>query len=87
MVTSTITTSGGSLISSMGDAQLTFPSGAFSETVKVVYRRLWTDQLTGERQGVGQSFDLRAIFADDGRPASLQPGISFTAVLTYTNPV
>ena len=86
VVTSTITTSGGSLVSSMGDAQLTFPSGAFSETVKVVYRRLWTDQLTGERLGVGQTFDLRAIYADDGRPASLQPGISFTAVLSYTNP-
>ena len=49
-------------------------------------RRPWTDQLTGERSGIGHTFDLRAIFADNGQPASLQPGISFTAVLSYTNP-
>ena len=78
VVTATITSGGGSLVSNLGDAQINFPSGAFSETVKVVYRRLWTDQLTGERSGIGHTFDLRAIYADDGRPASLQPGISFT---------
>ena len=83
-VTGSIPTTGGSLSSTSGDTSLVFPSGAFTGTVALTYRHLWSDENTGALAGIGHTFDLTAIYLDTGQPAHLAPGTIYTAIITYT---
>jgi hypothetical protein len=84
-VTTSIPSSGGSLSSTSGDTSLVFSSGAFTATVTLTYRHLWTDQDVGPLAGIGRTFDLSAVYSDTGQVAQLAPGQSFTATVHYTD--
>ncbi len=85
VVTATIPTSGGVLVSNNLDTQITVPSGAFTATVEITYRHLWTDENTGNREGIGHTMDISAVYTSNDQPAQLQPGKSISMVITYSN--
>jgi hypothetical protein len=84
-VTASIAVTGGNLVSTSGDTAFAFPEGAFTSTVAVTYRHLWTDRDTGARAGIGYTFDLSAVYSDTGQVAQLTPGQCFTTTVHYTD--
>jgi hypothetical protein len=62
-----------------------FPSGAFSQTATLTYKRLAADEDTGRRLGIGQTFELTAVSASSGQPAGILPDKSYAVVLRYTD--
>ena len=82
VATQTIPPTGGSLASSSGDTGFQFPSGSFTEPVKITYRRLLGDQDIGDKTGIGHTFDLSAVFAGSGQPAD--PQQPYTVTVHYT---
>ena len=84
-VTGSIPATGGSLTSSDGKTNLIFPSGAFSETVKLTYRQLLYDENPTDLLGIGHTFDIRAVYSDTGELADLAPGQTFTMTLHYSD--
>jgi hypothetical protein len=85
IVTGTLTTSGGSLFSTSGDTEIIVPNGAFTGTIKLNYRLLWTDQDTEDLVGIGHTIDIRAVYSDTGKTAHLAPGKSIDVVIHYTD--
>ncbi len=84
VISGTVQTSGGSLVSTTGDTQLTFPNGAFSDDVVVTYKHLWTDQDEYPRAGIGHTIDVTAVYSDTGETAQLETGKSFEVRINYT---
>jgi hypothetical protein len=84
-VTGLIPTTGGSLVSTSGDTTLIFGSGAFADTVEVTYKHLLYDENTGYRAGIGETFDIAAIYADTQENANLVPGGFFTLTEVYAD--
>jgi hypothetical protein len=83
IVTGTIQTTGGGLISTGGDTTITFPSGAFTDTAFITYRHLWTDQDSGSLQGIGHTIDISAVYTPSGEIAHLAAGKSFSVAINY----
>ena len=81
----TITAQGGTLAAADGSLITTFPTGAFTETIKLTYERLAANGNTGRLLGIGQTYRLRAETAASGRPAGLAPGKDYLAVVRYTD--
>ena len=83
VISGTVQTSGGSLVSTTGDTQLTFPNGAFSDEVVVTYKHLWVDQDEYPRAGIGHTIDVTAVYSDTGETAHLETGKSFEVRINY----
>jgi hypothetical protein len=83
VISSTVQTSGGSLVSATGDTQLTFPNGAFSDDVVVTYNHLFFDQDEYPRAGIGHTIDVTAVYSDTGETAHLETGKSFEVRINY----
>ena len=81
----TVTAQGGNLAADDGSMVAIFPSGAFSQTVTVTYKRLAADWDTGPLRGIGQTFKLAATSISSGQPAELTPGGWYAIVLRYTD--
>ena len=84
-VTAFIPSSGGMLTSTTGRTSLVFPTGAFTATVTLTYRHLWSAQNVGLLAGVGRTFELGGVYSDTGQVADLAPGQTFTATLRYAD--
>ncbi len=84
-VSAAVSTTGGSLVSSSGDAVIAFPSGAFTQTVNLTYRQLFYDQDTEPLSGIGLIFDLTAVYSGTSQVAQLLPGVSYTMTISYTD--
>lgn len=84
-VTGSVPTTGGSLSSTEEDTTLVFPNGAFTQTVTLTYRHLWTDQDTSPLVGIGHTFDVTAVYSDTGQPAHLAPGQTYAVTVHYTD--
>lgn len=74
---------GGSLTSNDGRVVVQIPPGAFTESVTILYTP-WLPESTGELSGVGQFFDLTALYESNGQPASLSSGATYTLTVTYS---
>jgi hypothetical protein len=85
-VEGTIPITGGSLSSTTGDANFTFPTDAFTQTVNVTYRHFWSDQDTGALAGIGHTFELSAVYVETSQPAQLAPSATYSVVVTFTSP-
>lgn len=85
VVTGTIPTTGGALTSHDLDTQITVPNGTFTDTVEITYRQLWTDENTGEREGLGQTFEISAVYTSNDQPAQMQPGKSISIAIAYAS--
>ena len=83
-ITTGISPAGGSFSSAAGDVQLIFPSGAFTQTAEVTYKRLLVDQDTAGLVGAGATFETTAIYSGTHRLAALAPGETFTVTVHYT---
>jgi peptide/nickel transport system substrate-binding protein len=79
-----IGTSGGSLVSYFGDAVVSFPSGAFTDTVLFAFDTLTETMPSGGLVETDLSFELSGIFSDTGQTADLAPGQTFTFTVSYT---
>jgi hypothetical protein len=75
---------GGHLSSTSGDTHVSFGAGAFTDTVQLTYRQLSDAGDTGNLVGIGQTFDLTAVYTNTGAQAMLAPGASYTTMITYT---
>ena len=84
-VTGSVPPTGGTFSSTSGDTQFLFPAGAFTQTVTLVYRHLWTDQDTGPLVGIGHTFEVTAVYSDTGQPAQLAPGQTYTVTVRYAD--
>ena len=82
--TTSISPTGGSFSSAAGDVQLIFPSGAFTQTAEVTYKRLLVDQDTAGLLGIDATFDLSATYAGLPQEAALTPGETFSITVSYT---
>jgi len=61
---------------------LQFPAGTFSEDVIVSYT-LIAPMDTGNLVGPGVFYELEAVYTDDGMPATIEPGASYTITIPY----
>jgi oligopeptide transport system substrate-binding protein len=78
----TIGTVGGSMTSYDGDTQIEFPSGTFDDDVIVTHTPSYGMPPGGDLAGFGLVFDLKAVYADSGSPAS--PLLPYTITISYT---
>jgi hypothetical protein len=76
---------GGDLVSSDGNTNLIFPSGAFSQTVNITYRQMLNDEHIGYWAGIDHSFDVSAVYSDTGETANLAPSQTFTITVAYSD--
>ena len=65
-VVNSVPVTGGSLSSTDGTTILTFPSGAFTQTVDVTFRGLLYDENAGSLDGIGHTFDITAVVLVNG---------------------
>ena len=65
-----------------GDTTVTFPAGAFAQTVVITYTAQ-PDTSTGNLVGIGHFFEVTAVYSDTGQPASLQSGQIYTITVRY----
>jgi hypothetical protein len=84
-IVDSIPITGGSLVSSDGNTNLIFPSGAFSQTVNVTYRQLLYDEQIGYWSGIDHTFDISAVYSDTGETADLATGQTFTITVAYSD--
>jgi len=78
----TIPTGGGSVTSVVGDTTVTFPAGAFAQTVVITYTAQ-PPSSTGGLLSIGHFFDVTAVYSDTSQPASLQSGQTYTITVRY----
>lgn len=69
--TESIDGDGGSLISGADQTTYTFPQGTFTDTVGVTHTPRFTGSMpsTGDLTGIGQVFEVNAVFSDTADPA------------------
>jgi hypothetical protein len=84
-IVDSIPITGGSLVSSDGNTNLIFPSGAFSQTVNVTYRQLLYDEQIGYWSGIDHTFDISAVYSDTGETADIASGQTFTITVAYSD--
>lgn len=80
-----ISPAGGNLASNSGDTILTFPGGAFTDTVTLTYRHLLADQDTGPLAGISHTFEVTGIYSDTGNVAHLVPSQRYTIAVRYSD--
>lgn len=85
--TAVIPPGGGVLTSPRDRTTLTFPPGAFTDTVVITYtsRSQQGVPALGSLVGIGRFFEVTAVYSATGRPAQLAPGQRFTITVEYTD--
>jgi hypothetical protein len=84
-VTTSIPPAGGSLRSTAEDTWFLFPTGAFTQTVTLTYRHLWSAEDTGHLLDIGHAFELTAFCADTEEPIQLVPDQVYAMIVHYTD--
>ncbi|MDW8069364.1 MAG: hypothetical protein RML46_10650 [Anaerolineae bacterium] len=86
-LTAVIPPTGGSLTSPNDRTTLTFPPGAFTDTVVITYTARSPQGVPppGDRVGIGRFFEVTAVYSATGQPARLAPGMTFTMTVGYTD--
>jgi hypothetical protein len=88
-VSTTISDQIGGTVTSRGfsgsSTTLTFPGGAFTNTVSLTYRHLWLDQNVGDLVGIGRTFELETVYPSTNQSAQLISGQTYTITAEYTD--
>jgi hypothetical protein len=88
-ISETISSQTGGVIMSTGfsgsHTSLTFPAGAFTDTVSLTYRHLWLDQKVNDLVGIGRIFEFETVYTPTNQTAYLASGQSYTITVEYTD--
>ena len=79
--------SGGILTSPVDNATLTFPAGAFTATAVITYVVRYPGNVpaAGDFDTTGHVYEVTAVNAGTGQPATLAPGHTYTVVVPYAD--
>jgi hypothetical protein len=82
----TISVNGGILTSAADNATLTFPAGAFTTPAVITYVVRYPGNVpaAGDFDTTGHVYEVTAVDAGTGQPATLAPGHTYTVVVPYT---